>query len=479
MKKMPISTYTLKIALIFVLVLIFLIPIALIKNLISDRKFYQTSAVESITEPFGGKTSIQGIVIAVPFHYHEKTKNEKGEVTIETTTRYLMFAPETYDLNISVNPYYLTRGIFKVPVFTGSADLKANFEVFDYSYFEVEKSDIMTDDAVLIMGFSNTKSLTSQPKLKIGDRELSISPLKYNSISPFTRSVSYNLPNDIFDKPFDLSGKIEFQGGESISIRPIASDNTFKMESDWASPSFSGGWLPKERDVSSSGFSATWNIAGLSTIYPKSWQSWTELGTPESINTFFLDPVDTYKKSERSVKYALLFLIIPFIALLISEIFSGKQVHPVQYCLIGLADVIFYLLLLSISEHIQFDITYMICAASVSLATLFYASSIFKSIKFGGMLSGVQLISYIFLYGTLQAEDYALLIGSIGLFIVILLLMFITRKVDWYQIGHSEASDSDHEKASSSNFFANPQNSLLPQSPIENQKPEEKQDKGE
>ncbi|MBR1614921.1 MAG: inner membrane CreD family protein, partial [Treponema sp.] len=179
------------------------------------------------------------------------------------------------------------------------------------------------------------------------------------------------------------------------------------------------------------------------------------------VSTSFLVPVDAYKKSERSVKYALLFLMIPFIALLISEIFSKKRVHPVQYCLIGFADVIFYLLLLSISEHVPFDLTYLICAASVSLATLFYATSIFKSLKFGGMLSGVQLVSYIFLYGTLQAEDYALLIGSIGLFAVVLLLMFITRKIDWYQIAGN--SDGDADEPDERNFFAAGGNKLLPE----------------
>ena len=162
-------------------------------------------------------------------------------------------------------------------------------------------------------------------------------------------------------------------------------------------------------------------------------------------------PVDAYKKTERSVKYALLFLIIPFIALLISEIFSKIRIHPVQYCLIGFADIIFYLLLLSISEHLSFDSTYLICAICVSLSTLFYASAIFRQIKWGGLLSSVQFISYIFLYGTLQAEDYALLIGSIGLFIVLVLLMFITRKIDWYELGNelaSEKEDSDSKKDS-------------------------------
>ncbi|WP_027728236.1 cell envelope integrity protein CreD [Treponema sp. C6A8] len=435
MKKFNFSSSTVKLGIIFALVLLFLIPIGLIDNLIYDRKSYQREAIESITEPLGGEAEIQGLVIAVPYKSYKEWVDSKDKTHIDVMTKYAIFAPDSYNADFSVNPYYLTRGIFKVPVFNGDIDLKAEFSNFDFSYFGIEAKDIIEKDAVLIMGFSNTKNLTAQPKISINGNQLSLSPIKYDSISPFSTSVYYTLSGINLKEKMALTGKIEFQGGENIKIRPIATDNYFSMKSDWTSPSFSGGWLPKERNITDKGFNAVWNIAGLSTVYPKSWLSEKEF-SPESLNVSFIIPVDAYKKTERSVKYALLFLIIPFIALLISEIFSKIKIHPIQYCLIGFADVIFYLLLLSISEHIPFDFTYLICAICVSLSTLFYASAIFRKIKWGGLLSGVQFISYIFLYGTLQAEDYALLIGSIGLFIVVVLLMFITRKIDWYELGN-------------------------------------------
>ncbi|WP_147613945.1 cell envelope integrity protein CreD [Treponema pectinovorum] len=439
MKKLQVSKSSLKIMLIFVLVLLFLVPISLIKNLIYDRKTYQDEAVDSITEPLGGESQIEGVVIAVPYKSYHETTDSNGIKRTESETKYIIFAPDTYKLNIQVNPYYLTRGIFKVPVFNGQLNLKAEFADFDFSYFDIPAKNILKNESVLILGLSNTKTLTSQPKLNIAKSELKISPIKYDSISPFTNSVYYNLAEDVLSSKVNLTGIIDFQGGENLKITPIASDNTINIKSNWPSPSFSGGWLPNQRQLSENGFSALWNIAGLSTVYSKSWKSETEF-SPEAINVSFITPVDAYKKTERSVKYSLLFLIIPFIALLISEIFSNKKIHPVQYCLIGLADVIFYLLLLSISEHILFDLAYLICSVSVCLATLFYASAIFKNIKWGALLSGIQLVSYIFLYGTLQAEDYALLIGSIGLFIVTVLLMFITRKIDWYQLNEKEES---------------------------------------
>lgn len=440
MKKIILSDFTIKILLIIALFLLFLIPIGMITHLIHDRRTYQSEAINSITEPFGGKTEIQGLVIAVPYKKYTETYNNSGSKHITAEQRYILFAPDIYDMNISVKPYYLTRGIFKVPVFNGTINLNAEFNNFDFSYFNIPDKDVQPKEAVLILGLSNTKNLTKLPALKINGQKLSVSPIKYDAVSPFQTSVYYNLTDFSLSDKISLSGDIDFQGGGDIKLTPIAEDNIFRMKSDWKSPSFSGGWLPTEREITNQGFTASWIIAGLSTVYPKSWKSENKF-TAESINVSFMIPVDSYKKTERSVKYALLFLIIPFIALLISEIFSKVRIHPIQYCLIGFADVIFYLLLLSISEHWPFDLTYLICAVSVCLATLFYAVAIFGSRKWGGLLSAVQFISYIFLYGTLQAEDYALLIGSIGLFAVVVLLMFITRKIDWYELDKKDKAE--------------------------------------
>ena len=451
MKKLNISNSTQKIFLIAILILLFLVPVSLIKNLVGDRNRYQQEAIRSITEPLGGQAEIQGLVVAIPYKKYRDVYDTKGNKHTEFDIEHVIFAPDQLDLEISVKPYYLSRGIFKVPVFNGQIELKADFSDFDFSYFNISEADVIKKNAVLILGFSNTKNLTKQPNLKMNGEQLQVSPIKYDSISPFTASVYYPLAlskttgtnatgnggGNGASSPFVLSGSIDFQGGQNIGLRPIAQENIFKMKSDWKSPSFSGGWLPTERELSDKGFSAVWNIAGLSTVYPKSWLAKTEYYA-ESVDISFMIPVDSYKKTERSVKYALLFLLIPFLALLISEIFSKTRIHPVQYCLIGLADVIFYLLLLSISEHISFDLAYLICSITVCVATLLYSMAIFKNKKWGALLSGVQLVSYVFLYGTLQAEDYALLIGSIGLFAVIALLMFITRKIDWYSLNGEE-----------------------------------------
>ena len=440
---MKTSNPLVKLGVILALVLVFLIPIGMIKSLISDRQLNQQEAIESITEPIGGEAEIEGLVIAVPYNIYEQKTTADGTIRREVTaTKYMIFAPDSYNLDFSVKTKYLNRGIFKVPVFDGEVTVNAQFNKFDYSYFNIVPEDIVKEDAVFILGFSSMKNLNSQPKLNVNGKELSSSRIKDDSISPFKITFYFKLSDADIDlnNALKLTGNIDFKGANNIKITPIATDNRITMNSNWPDPKFDGGFLPKERNITKEGFTASWEIPGFNTVYnKKSWLSENRISpdaiNASSVNVDFIITVDAYKKTERSVKYAILFLLIPFMALFISEIISKIRIHPVQYCLIGLADVIFYLLLLSISEHISFDLTYWICSICVSLSTLFYAAAIFKKIKWGGMLSAVQFVSYIFLFVILQSESYALLMGSIGLFVAVVLLMFITRKVDWYELG--------------------------------------------
>ena len=382
--------------------------------------------------------------------------------------------PEKYGLDFSINPYNLSRGIFSVPVFSGKAKISAKFAPFSFSQFDIGKEKIRLDKAMLIFGIQSKKNLTSFPSLSAGGEELKESLVETSQASPFTNAVYYDLPERLLPEGFELSGECLVQGGKHIRAVPLAADNTFTMDSEWPSPSFSGGWLPSKRDVSKSGFHAEWNVAGLSTIYPRSWLSSNaeryKSQSAEKVSASFIIPVDSYKKTERSVKYALLFLIVPFLAIFLCEIFSQTRVHPVQYVLMGLADVLFYLLLLSISEHLSFSRSYLIASLGVCLTTLLYAKAIFREFKWGIMLALVQLVSYVLLFGILQSEDYAFLIGSIGIFVLVALVMFLTRKVDWYAQSfrlQSENPAFEAKRPGKGNFFAK-ETAELPQPPDEN-----------
>lgn len=424
---------------ILVLVLLFLIPLSMIQSLIRDREHYQAEAVRSILQPKGGAPELEGFLVALPYEHVAETKLVDGSVSRTTEIRYILAVPETWNFSADVRPEYLTRGIFEVPVFSCDTVSSGNFGQMQVSHFKIDESRILWDEALFLMGIHNKKTFTALPVVEADGVKLEQSLIEPD-ISPFSNTEFYRLPADAVKEGFSFTVNASIQGGHSLSLQPLAGDNCFSVTSDWPSPGFTGGWLPVNREISANGFSAEWNIAGLSTSYPKTWivtpySGMETRSATESVTVEFITPVDNYQKTMRSVKYAVLFLIIPFLAIFIFEIFTRTRIHPVQYCLIGLADVLFYLLLLAISEHLPFTLTYWISAAAVCLTTLGYAAAIFHRLKWGALFAAVQGISYIFLYGTLQAEDYALLIGTLGLFFVVVLLMVLTRRVDWYAVG--------------------------------------------
>ncbi len=468
MKNQAQNFITSKPFIIAALVLLMLIPLGFIRDLVSDRQDYKEQAVKSISMPLGSAPKIEGLVIAMP--YWEEFKNEKtvgGVKTVETSRikRYLIVAPSRYNLDIQISPYMLNRGIFKVPAFNAGAKLNATFTSVDLKQFSIEEKAFIKDECLLLLGMGNSKSLKSLPQIEVAGNVLSQSEVKFSDITPFSSTVYYNLPQSFFNANFTLNSNLELQGTKYIDIIPIAGENNFKMISSWATPGFSGSWLPNERTVTDYGFEALWNVPGLSTNFSHAWNasenaslfsgsrdyiSYDNDGNVEvdsnCLRAQLVIPVDSYQKTTRSVKYGILFLMVPFIALFLCDLFLKKNVHPIQYCLIGVVDVLFYLLLLSISEHLSFFASYFISAAAVCFSTFFYTSGVFRDLKWAGLLSLIQLISYVFLFGTLQAEDYALLIGSIGLFVVVFILMWLTRRVDWYALQTKIAAEKDEEE---------------------------------
>lgn len=450
---------------VFVMLLVLLIPLAFIRSLVNDRERYQRSAEASIMEPVGGEPALEGLILAVPYDDVLTYTNAAGTVIQKEKKRnYILTVPETYELAAQIDTHQLSRGIFTVPIFTGTITVKASFSSFQFSQFNIEEKAIRYKDAVLILGIKDKKMLTTYPALSAGSDLLAEALTNHAEASPFRNAVYYTIPEAAVRSGFSLEGNIAIQGGKSVSLVPLAADNTFAVRSAWAAPSFSGGWLPQERLIEDTGFSADWRISGLSTVFPRTWKA-QEFGTvidtaiggggtsdsyrdfdmdykksgsdaayanPETVKVSFITPVNHYSRVKRCITYAILFLTVPFLAIFLCELWSAVRIHPIQYFLIGIADLLFYLLLLSFSEHLTFNISYLIATAGVCVVVGLYTGAIFRRMYWGLLLTAVQAISYLLLFGILQSENYALLIGSIGIFCVVALLMFLTRKVDWY-----------------------------------------------
>ena len=442
------KTLGFKIIIIMVLGLLLLIPMTFINSVVKDRIRYQNEAISSIIEPVGDSANIQGVVIAIP--YLEKFIDSDTK-EIGYTRKYIFYMPNEYNVTGDVEVTSLSRGIFKAPIFNSKLNITGRFDKYNAEIYNLDENNtiILYDEAMIILGIGNKKNLMKLPNILINQNE----ELKYYEkninidLNMFNNKFLYTISRDSILNGFDFNITMDIQGGNSLIITPLASENTFKISSKWKDPSFTGGFLPTKREVNNNGFNAEWNIASFNTSFTKYWTSDENSNrlnnidnnqyynsNQESNNVLisFLLLNDNYQKTSRSVKYAILFIFIPFFVLFLCEVLSKKRIHPVQYILIGIANAIFYLLLLAISEHINFNISYFLSALMVTALTSIYIGYIIKSPRYTISMAIVESLIYIFLFGILQLTDYALLIGTLGLFAVISIAMYFTRNVDWY-----------------------------------------------
>lgn len=442
------KTLGFKIIIIVVLGLLLLIPMTFINSVVKDRIRYQNEAISSIIEPVGDSANIQGVVIAIP--YLEKFIDSDTK-EIGYTRKYIFYMPNEYNVTGDVEVTSLSRGIFKAPIFNSKLNITGRFDKYNAEIYNLDENNtiILYDEAMIILGIGNKKNLMKLPNILINQNE----ELKYYEkninidLNMFNNKFLYTISRDNILNGFDFNITMDIQGGNSLIITPLASENTFKISSKWKDPSFTGGFLPTKREVNNNGFNAEWNIASFNTSFTKYWTSDENSNrlnnidnnqyynsNQESNNVLisFLLLNDNYQKTSRSVKYAILFIFIPFFVLFLCEVLSKKRIHPVQYILIGIANAIFYLLLLAISEHINFNISYFLSALMVTALTSIYIGYIIKSPRYTISMAIVESLIYIFLFGILQLTDYALLMGTLGLFAVIALAMYFTRNVDWY-----------------------------------------------
>jgi len=238
---------------------------------------------------------------------------------------------------------------------------------------------------------------------------------------------------------YDFSMDINMNGSGEFSIVPVGKETSLTVKSSWASPSFIGNYLPEKREVTKAGFSADWKIQQLNRNFPQSWTDGIYKLDNFKFGVKLLLPVDEYQKITRSVKYALMFISLTFLAFFLAEMFSGRAIHPIQYVLIGLAMTLFYVVLLSLSEHIPFNLSYAIASIATILLVAGYARGVLKLLKAAVLIGSVLTALYLFLFVTLQLEDYALLLGSIGLFVILAIVMYLTRGIDWFAIGKNQA----------------------------------------
>jgi inner membrane protein len=430
-----------RLSIIALLTFVLLIPSFLIQGLISERENRRDSVAEEVSQKWGNKQTIIGPVISIPYkHYFE------NDDKVEQTIRYAHFLPEDLNIKGSIAPEERYRGIYKVIVYNSNLSISGHFPSPDLNRLKIPREDYLFEDAFVSVGISDMAGIKDVIKINWNNEEYTASPgIESNDVLESGISISPEL--EIGKKEFHFKFDLNLNGSSSLLFSPVGEQTNVQLSSDWPNPSFTGNFLPSDRKVTSSGFNSTWNILHLNRNFPQQW-----LGTNQEISkaTFGVDlllSVDEYQKTMRTAKYAIMFISLTFLAFFMIELLSKKIIHPVQYLLIGLALLIFYTLLLSISEYLVFKVAYLLASAAIILLITIYSYSVLSDRLKTGIVFGILVILYGYLYILMQLQDYALLMGSLGLFIILALVMFLTRNIDWFEIMSHQNQDAIESKS--------------------------------
>ena len=426
----------LKLGTITILMLLLLIPASMIKSIISERKNLNQSVLNEVSRKWAGKQQINGPVLCIPLVYEYAIEDKKVGLKTVTKTKHLYLLPEKLSINGKIEPEKLKRGIYEVVVYRSALYISGNYKL-NLKIDPEGLKEIKYNKAFLTVGISDLRGIEDEIVLNWGKQKLDVQPGSKLS-DMISSGVSIDLPNikEQIDQSINFSFQLNLQGSQNLSFIPLGSTTEVDLQSSWSSPSFNGNFIPDTREVNDSGFTAKWKVLQLNRNYPQTWISKNRNKAMQysALGVDLMMPIDDYQKSMRSSKYAAMTIALIFLIFFLVEILNGRKIHPFQYALVGLALCLFYILLISISEHSNFNIAYLISASITSLMILVYAKSIFKSNKFTGVLSATILGIYGFLFVTLQLADYALLMGSIGLALILGITMYFTRNINWYQL---------------------------------------------
>jgi len=429
-----------------VLILLLLIPLGMIRSVLSDRLSRRNEAVADITSSWGREQNIVGPVLMIPYQYHFKTtkelpdkkgKMERREVE-ETALAWAYFLPESLNVTGDVQTQMLHRGIYDAAVFRAQMTVAGKFAPPDFAYFKIDIRDVQWRDALLAIAVTDLRGTREGLVLDWGGIKRPMLP--GSQVPGYTTGATAILALDKpIVTPVDFSIPLDVNGSGGIFFAPFGVENETNLKSNWPDPGFRGAFLPADRSVRADGFDAKWKVSYYGRDYPQHWTSQTgnERFTTKAVSESlfgaeFLSILDAYRYVERSIKYGVLFLVLVFTTFFLFEVTARQKIHPFQYLMVGAALCLFYLLLLSISEFRGFGLAYLIAAAASTILITWYCRYFLgggvRTLMIGPGLAGV----YTFIYITLRQQDYALLMGAIALFILLAVVMYVTRKIDWY-----------------------------------------------
>ena len=402
--------------------------------LVSERASRRKEAIQEITSKWSTRQIIGGPIVTIP--YTETWKDEEGET--KSVIKYIQVLPETLNIEGEIRPEVRYRGIYQAVVYNAQLDLSGDFSFKKLQTMNIDLDQLLWDDAFVSMNISDMRGINEYVELKWGEQAVLFEPGIKRGNDLFDSGISVRIPlgfGNVSDG-INYALHINLKGSQALSFLPLGKTTIANLRSSWNNPSFDGAFLPEQHQIDNNGFSADWQVLDLNRNYPQIWvenvSKKTVLSSEFGVNLF--SPVDIYTQTTRAVKYMIMFVGLTFLVFFLVEVFSNNKIHPIQYLLIGVSLCIFYLLLLALSEHVNFGLAYFLASLSVVILIGAYVRSALEKKVIPLITVGMLTILYGFLYILLQNQDYALLIGSVGLFLIIAAVMYTTRNVNWYQI---------------------------------------------
>lgn len=432
------NALSVKIVLIGVLILLLLIPLAMIRDLIRERSYTATAAIQEVQGKWSGSQLVTGPFISIPY-YEEEEYLYYDEGVKKTGTRrtknYLHLLPEQLEIEGNIETEQLSRGLYDVVVYKAPLTIRGKFTMPRELDNRIAPENILTRNATLNLGLEDLRGISEQIGIRWGDETLQFEPgipadfiLPSGVSTPLPRFAEYRGGDSV-----DFTIRLSLKGSQSLQFSPFGKTTSIRLASNCTTPSFTGAFLPESREVDEKGFTAAWKVLNLNRNYPQAFTGRQRL-SPDELSAFgvnLLLPVQQYLQTQRSVKYASLIIILTFVISFFVEVMQKKNIHPFQYLLIGLALCLFYTLLLAISEHLGFNLAYLLASVmTIPLLTL-YLSGILKIRKTACTIGGLLALLYLYIYILIQMETYALLAGSVGLFVILALVMYYSQKINW------------------------------------------------
>jgi inner membrane protein len=424
-----------KVGTIIVIALLLLIPTGMIESMIQERESTNKDAIREVSSKWGEEQTLVGPYLTVPYTRYIKEWSQKDSAyKAVPLTEYIHVLPKALSLSGTIDPEKRHRGIYDIVVYNSKVKIEGDFSKIDFKGLDVPLKNIHFDRAKFSIGINDLRGIEKQIALSWNDTSSSFNPgLTTKDIASSGINASIVLkPKEGLKNTFSF--ELDLKGSQKLYFTPVGKITDVSITSNWNNPSFNGAFLPDSSNITDTDFSANWNVLHLNRNYPQIWKGSAYGVKNSAFGIDLLLPVDNYQKSYRSIKYAILFIGFTFLVFFFIEVLNKVFIHPVQYILVGIALIVFYTLLLSVSEHLNYNLAFITSAIATLILIIGYVKAILKSNMLSFLVTGILTILYSFIFVIIQLQDYALLIGSIGIFMILGLVMYFSRKIDWYNL---------------------------------------------